>query len=42
MHIPPKYKITSQILELISKINANLIYFSLMNFPADIINKNNL
>ncbi|MFH1535922.1 MAG: hypothetical protein ABIC96_02545, partial [Patescibacteria group bacterium] len=39
MVIPPKYKITSQILELISKIDANLIYLSSLSLPAGISNK---
>lgn len=39
MNIPPRYKITPQILELISKIDANLIYLSSLNLPDDINNK---
>lgn len=33
MKIPPDYKITSEILDLISKIEANRIYFSSINIP---------
>ncbi len=39
MDIPPRYKITPQILELISKIDANLIYLSSINLPDNISNK---
>ncbi|MDD5146950.1 MAG: Fic family protein [Candidatus Daviesbacteria bacterium] len=39
MVIPPKYKITPQILELVSKIDANLIYLSSINLPEDLNNK---
>ncbi|MFH0936893.1 MAG: Fic family protein [Candidatus Daviesbacteria bacterium] len=39
MDIPPKYQITPQILELISKIDANLMYLSSMSLPASINNK---
>lgn len=39
MIIPPRYKITPQILELISKIDANLIYLSSINLPDSINNK---
>src|SRR3989304_2691244 len=39
MNIPPRYKITPQILELISKIDANLIYLSSINLPSSISNK---
>lgn len=39
MDIPPSYKITPQILELIAKIDANLIYLSSMSLSNSINNK---
>jgi len=36
MKIPPDYKITPKILELISKVDANLIHLSSLNIPSKI------
>jgi len=39
MKIPPDYKITSEILRLISKVNANLMYLSSLTIPKELKQK---
>lgn len=39
MKIPPGYKITSEILNLISKVDANLIFLSSLNVPTELKQK---
>ena len=39
MKIPPDYEVTSEILDLISKINANLIFLSSLKIPVELKQK---
>jgi len=39
MRIPPDYKVTSEMLDLISKINANLMFLSSLNVPIQLKQK---
>lgn len=39
MKIPPEYKITSEILSLISRVDTNLMYLSLLTIPSELKQK---